>query len=126
MNVGQLACYDQAKEIVAAVTNDPMTGGAPSLSTKLGSSAIAGLTASGFSLPFDVVKSRLMAMRPDAVTGELPYKGIADCAGQILKKEGPLGFFSGFSAYYARCAPHAMITLLSLESITSAYRKQFC
>lgn len=40
MNVGMLACYDQAKEMVAKVTNDPMTNG-PNLATKLGSSCIA-------------------------------------------------------------------------------------
>ena len=40
MNVGMLACYDQAKEGVATLLNDPMTDG-PSLSTKLLSSAIA-------------------------------------------------------------------------------------
>eukprot|EP00978_Attheya_sp_CCMP212_P037601 scaffold178854_cov58-Attheya_sp.AAC.7 len=40
MNVGMLACYDQAKEIVAKVLNDPMTDG-PTLPTKIGSSAIA-------------------------------------------------------------------------------------
>lgn len=31
----------------------------PSLPTKLSSSAIAGFTAAGFSLPFDMLKSRL-------------------------------------------------------------------
>lgn len=40
MNVGMLACYDQAKEVVAMVLNDPMTNG-PSLPTKMGSSCIA-------------------------------------------------------------------------------------
>ena len=40
MNVGMLACYDQAKEIVAMVTNDPMIDG-PSLPTKIGSSCVA-------------------------------------------------------------------------------------
>lgn len=40
MNVGMLACYDQAKEVVAKLTNDPMTNG-PSLATKMGSSCIA-------------------------------------------------------------------------------------
>jgi solute carrier family 25 oxoglutarate transporter 11 len=40
MNVGMLACYDQAKEIVAKLLGDEMIGG-PSLTTKLGSSAIA-------------------------------------------------------------------------------------
>ena len=96
----------------------------PSLGTKLGSSAIAGFTAAAFSLPFDVMKSRLMAQKPD-VNGVMPYKGVTDCAMQIVKKEGPQGFFAGFSAYYGRCAPHAMIILLSIETITQTYKKCF-
>lgn len=124
MNVGMMACYDQAKEMVANLFNDPMVNG-PSLSTRLGASATAGFTAALFSLPFDLVKSRLMAQKLDPKTGLFPYKGIIDCTLQIARKEGPLGFFSGFSAYYSRCAPHAMIILLSIESITDAYRQAF-
>lgn len=73
MNVGMMACYDQAKEVVASLLGDPMTNG-PSLSTRLLSSATAGFTAALFSMPFDLVKSRLMAQRPDPLTGDLPYK----------------------------------------------------
>lgn len=124
MNVGMLACYDQAKEGVASLLNDPMVGG-PSLGTQLGASAIAGFTAALFSLPFDVIKSRLMAMKPDPMTGQMPYKGVMDCTIMIAKKEGIAGFFAGFSAYYGRCAPHAMIILLSIESITNFYKKTF-
>jgi len=124
MNVGMLACYDQAKETVAHFLNDPMIDG-PSLPTKLGSSAISGFTAALFSLPFDLIKSRLMAQKPDALTGKYPYNGIIDCVIKTGTKEGPLGFFSGFSAYYTRCAPHAMIILLSIETITQTYRKAF-
>lgn len=124
MNVGMMACYDQAKEVVASLLNDPMTNG-PSLPTRLGASATAGFTAALFSLPFDLVKSRLMAQKPDPMTGEMPYKGVMDCATKIAKAEGPLGFFAGFTAYYGRCAPHAMIILMSIESITNFYRKTF-
>jgi solute carrier family 25 oxoglutarate transporter 11 len=67
----------------------------------------------------------LMAQKPDPITKILPYKGIVDCATQIAQKEGLKGFFSGFSAYYGRCAPHAMIILLSIESITNYYRTFF-
>lgn len=75
MNVGMMACYDQAKETVATLLGDPMIDG-PSLPTRLGASATAGFTAALFSLPFDLVKSRLMAQKPDPMTGEMPYKGI--------------------------------------------------
>lgn len=122
MNVGMMACYDQAKETVGSLLGDPMTNG-PALPTRIGASLTAGFTAALFSLPFDLVKSRLMAQKPDPITKEMPYKGIVDCAAQIFKKEGAIGFFSGFTAYYGRCAPHAMIILLSIESITGAYRK---
>jgi len=73
-------------------------------------------------MPFDLLKSRLMAQKVDPVTGKLPYGGVADCAMQIMKKEGPIGFFSGFSAYYGRFPPHAMIILLSIETITKGYK----
>ncbi len=124
MNVGMMACYDQAKEVIAKLTGDPMTKG-PSLATQLAASATAGFTAALFSMPFDLIKSRLMAQKPDPFTGELPYKGITDCVMKVMQKEGPQGFFKGFSAYYGRCAPHAMIILLSIESITAAYKKAF-
>ena len=125
MNVGMLACYDQAKEVVANLLGDPMTDGKPTLPTRMGASATAGFTAALFSLPFDLIKSRLMAQKPNALTGEMPYRGVLDCSMQILRNEGPMGFFAGFSAYYGRCAPHAMIILLSIESITELYRSTF-
>ena len=124
MNVGTMACYDQAKEVVAKLLNDPMTEG-PSLPTRVGASATAGFTAALFSLPFDLIKSRLMAQKRDPLTGEFPYKGVVDCTVKIAKGEGLRGFFSGFSAYYGRCAPHAMIILLSIESITNLYKNAF-
>jgi solute carrier family 25 oxoglutarate transporter 11 len=122
MNVGMLSCYDQAKVGVASLTGDDPKK--PGMATTLGASAVAGFTAALFSLPFDLIKSRLMAMKP-GVDGTLPYSGVADCAVKIMKADGPAGFFAGFSAYYGRCAPHAMIILTSIESITTFYKKTF-
>jgi solute carrier family 25 oxoglutarate transporter 11 len=65
-----------------------------------------------------------MAQKP-GVDGKMPYAGVLDCAVKIAKTDGPRGFFAGFSAYYGRCAPHAMIILLSIESITQAYQRSF-
>eukprot|EP00968_Pinguiococcus_pyrenoidosus_P012979 scaffold1166_cov261-Pinguiococcus_pyrenoidosus.AAC.8 len=118
MNVGMMACYDQAKETVMTFTGDKDPK-RPSLSTKLASSAIAGFTAAAFSMPFDLMKSRLQDMKPNA-NGELPYTGLLDAAGKILTKEGPMAFYTGFGAYYFRCAPHAMTILLTIEYVNSA------
>ena len=120
MNVGMMACYDQAKEGYSKVLSDDPKH--PGLPVKILSSATAGFTAAAFSLPFDLIKSRLMAMQPDA-SGKLPYSGVANCAATILRVEGIRGFWAGFTAYYGRCAPHAMIILLSIDTITSNYRR---
>jgi len=124
MNVGMMSCNDQFQEIYAGLLGDPMTNGAQ-LPTRILASLSAGFTAALFSMPFDLIKSRLMAQRPDAITGEMPYKGVMDCVAKIVKADGPLGFYNGFSAYYGRCAPHAMIVLLSKDSITKSYRNAF-
>jgi len=124
MNVGMMSCADQFTEMYAGLLNDPRTNG-PRLSTLLLSSMSAGFTAAFFSMPFDLIKSRLMAQRPDPLTGEMPYKGVVDCVTKIVRADGMIGFYGGFSAYYGRCAPHAMIVLLSKEYITNAYRNAF-
>jgi solute carrier family 25 oxoglutarate transporter 11 len=124
MNVGMMSCNDQFQEMFAGILGDPMTNG-PQLTTRILASLSAGFTAALFSMPFDLIKSRLMAQRPDPMTGEMPYKGVVDCVTKMLRTEGPKGFYNGFSAYYGRCAPHAMIVLLSKDSITKAYRNSF-
>jgi solute carrier family 25 (mitochondrial oxoglutarate transporter), member 11 len=124
MNVGMLACYDQAKDFVMEYVTKDTDKKKPSLQTNLISAAIAGFTSAFFSLPFDLLKSRLQDMRPDAA-GKMPYTGLSDCATSILRKEGPLAFWTGFSAYYGRCAPHAMIILMSIEQINKVYEAAF-
>lgn len=126
MNVGMMSCNDQFQEMFASMFNDPGKETKQyNMTTRILASFSAGFTAGLFSMPFDLVKSRLMAQKPDPVTGEMPYKGITDCFIKIMKSDGPIGFYNGFSAYYMRCAPHAMIILLSKDTITNAYRRMF-
>lgn len=44
---------------------------------------------------------------------------------QIFRKEGPLAFWTGFGAYYGRCAPHAMVILLTVDEYTKMYASFF-
>jgi len=78
-----------------------------------------GFTAALFSLPFDLIKSRLMAQKPDYETGKFPYNGVIDCSVKIFKAEGIPGFFRGFTAYYGRCVSRIAVQrfLLMLASI---------
>ena len=118
INVGMMACFDQAKEFIGHnFTHDKDPAGSPSLNTQMGASIIAGFTAAFFSLPFDLLKSRMQ----DSTKGS----GVLSIATNVIKKEGPLAFWTGFGAYYMRTAPHAMIILMSTEPITKAYKKLF-
>ncbi|TMW55452.1 hypothetical protein Poli38472_010334 [Pythium oligandrum] len=118
MNLGMMASYDQAKEVFSARYGEGFL-------TNTGASAVSGFACAFTSLPFDLVKSRLMNMKKDPVTGKYPYTGVTDCFRQIVVKEGPSKLWRGYWTYYTRCAPNAMIVLLVVEHINSIYRSAF-
>jgi solute carrier family 25 oxoglutarate transporter 11 len=117
MNFGMMASYDQAKESIAKHYGEGFV-------TNLGASAVSGFACAFTSLPFDLVKSRLMNMKKNS-QGQYPYTGVVDCFGQIARKEGFGKLWRGYWTYYGRCAPNAMIVLLVIEQINSAYKKTF-
>ena len=106
LNFGQLAFFSESKMQLqkSGLIQGP-------LAVSLTASAIAGFFASFFSLPFDFIKTRLQQQKPKA-DGSLKYKGSIDCVRQVIKEEGVGRFYRGFSTYYVRIAPHAMVTLL--------------
>jgi len=116
LNFGMLAFNASAKDKLGQAG---VTGGAQ----VFGASAIAGFFASAFSLPFDFVKTIMQKQKPDAVTGELPYKSSVDCAMKIMAEGGPLRFYAGFPTFYVRIAPHAMLTLIAQDYIKNNWSK---
>ena len=53
--------------------------------------------------------------------GKLPYTGSVQCAMKVVATEGPLAFYKGFFTFYVRIAPHAMITLLCVETLRELF-----
>ncbi|GAP87057.2 putative mitochondrial 2-oxoglutarate malate carrier protein [Rosellinia necatrix] len=108
LNLGQLACFSEAK-----MRLKKNTSWSPHAQT-LTASAVAGFFASFLSLPFDFVKTRLQKQQrgPD---GKLPYKSMADCFVKVTRQEGLMRFYRGFGTYYVRIAPHAMVTLIVVD-----------
>lgn len=106
LNLGQLAFFSESKAQLAKRTS------LSSQNQTFAASAIAGFFASFLSLPFDFIKTRLQKQQKDPHTGRLPYKGVLDCAGKVVRDEGWLRFYRGFGTYYVRIAPHAMVTLI--------------
>jgi solute carrier family 25 oxoglutarate transporter 11 len=112
LNVGMLASHDQALDSLKQYTDNKWI---PQVGAKL----CSGFFASAFSLPFDFVKTRIQKQKPDA-NGVLPYKNSMDCVAKVIKQEGPTAFYRGFVTYYARIAPHVMITLVVYDALKAA------
>ena len=118
MNVGMLATYDQFKEML-----QPYTGSG--IANNMASSGLTSFVCSFTALPFDMMKTKMMNMHVDVVTGKLPYRNIWDCAVKTVQKGGFLSLWRGYWTFYTRTAPHAMITLLAKDAFTSLYNKTF-
>lgn len=118
MNIGMLATYDQAKEMML-----PFTGNG--LCSILSASAISTFACSFLTLPFDMLKTRLITMNVDPDTKKYPYRNIFDCAIKVAKRGGIFSFWKGYSMYYARVAPYSMLTLLAKDTINSVYDEAF-
>ncbi|XP_038185034.1 mitochondrial dicarboxylate carrier [Arvicola amphibius] len=108
VTVGQLSCYDQAKQLVLS------TGYlSDNIFTHFVSSFIAGGCATFLCQPLDVLKTRLMNSK-----GE--YQGVFHCAMETAKL-GPQAFFKGLFPAGIRLIPHTVLTFLFLEQL----RKHF-
>lgn len=106
LNFGMLGPFDEFKERL-----NKFYGTKDTLQTRLMASAMAGFLCSFMSLPFDNAKTKMqrMAKGPD---GQFPYKNIFDAMGKTIKNEGFSKLWVSFPTFYARIAPHAMLTLL--------------
>jgi len=113
LNMGQLAFFAESKtQLKQHTTLSPQ-------SQTFAASAIAGFFASFLSLPFDFIKTRLQKQQKDPKTGQVPYKGVLDCARKVIAEEGWLRFYRGFGTYYVRIAPHALVapTFLPVRAV---------
>ncbi|KAJ7340510.1 hypothetical protein OS493_003262 [Desmophyllum pertusum] len=105
MTVAQVACYDQAKQVLLASGYFK-----DNIITHFTASFIAGTIATGITQPFDVMKTRLMEAKPGQ------YKSVAQCI-LFTAKLGPKGFYKGFIPAWVRLAPHTILTWIFLEQL---------
>ncbi|KAI4533794.1 mitochondrial dicarboxylate carrier [Ovis canadensis] len=108
VTVGQLSCYDQAKQLV--LSTGYLSDG---IFTHFIASFIAGGCATFLCQPLDVLKTRLMNAK-----GE--YRGVLHCAMETAKL-GPLAFYKGLVPAGIRLMPHTVLTFVFLEQL----RKHF-
>ena len=106
LNAGQLAVYSQAKETIR------LRIGLDGIPLQFFSSLVASVVAVGLSCPADVLKSRLQNASP----GE--FAGTVDCARQIVKSEGMLAFWKGYTPATIKLAPHTVISFIILDNLS--------
>lgn len=105
INVGQVACYDQAKQLVLQYLNE-------GIAVHFIASFIAGTAATVLTQPVDVVKTRLMQ--------GTQYKSVF----QVIRntaKEGPLAFYKGFIPAWVRLSPQTILTWVFLERLRISF-----
>ncbi|KAK9535844.1 hypothetical protein VZT92_008199 [Zoarces viviparus] len=82
--------------------------------------SLAGATAQTIIYPMEVLKTRLTLR----TTGQ--YSGMADCARQILKKEGVRAFYRGYLPNTLGIIPYAGIDLAVYETLKNAWLQRYC
>ncbi|KAG9450793.1 hypothetical protein H6P81_010758 [Aristolochia fimbriata] len=111
VTASQLASYDQIKETI--LERGVMRDG---LGTHVTASFAAGFVAAVASNPVDVIKTRVMNMKPGP-DGEMPYKGALDCAMKTVKAEGPFALYKGFIPTISRQGPFTVVLFVTLEQV---------
>lgn len=106
VNMGELACYDQAKSFI--VNNKIAQDG---IYAHTLASIASGLSATILSCPADVVKTRMMSQ----VETKVIYMGTYDCLVKTVRMEGILALWKGFFPTWARLGPWQFVFWVSYE-----------
>ncbi|KAA0154132.1 hypothetical protein FNF29_02752 [Cafeteria roenbergensis] len=102
----QFAVYEELRRI------EVPAGLAPLWHFAIG--AASKVLATTVTYPYQVIKSRIQ------VRGS-KFRGVIDCAMDAFRREGPIGFYRGYSANLLRVVPASAITLTAYE----AFRPMF-
>lgn len=111
VNMGELACYDQAKQFVIQnkISDDDIY--AHTLA-----SIMSGLSATTLSCPADVVKTRMMNQAASH-GGRLMYQNSYDCLVKTIRFEGIRALWKGFLPTWARLGPWQFVFWVSYEKL---------
>ncbi|XP_057422551.1 mitochondrial uncoupling protein 3-like [Lotus japonicus] len=110
-NMGELAFYDHAKQIVikSRIAEDNVY--AHTLA-----SIMSGLAATSLSCPADVVKTRMMN-QVHKKEGQVLYRSSYDCLVKTVKFEGIRALWKGFFPTWARLGPWQFVFWVSYEKL---------
>uniref|UniRef100_A0A8C2PXT7 Solute carrier family 25 member 23b n=1 Tax=Cyprinus carpio TaxID=7962 RepID=A0A8C2PXT7_CYPCA len=108
--------YEQIKWLIRGSKE----GGSLRVQERFIAGSLAGATAQTIIYPMEVLKTRLTLRK----TGQ--YAGMADCAKQILRKEGVRAFYKGYVPNTLGIIPYAGIDLAVYETLKNAWLQRYC
>ncbi|KAH8286330.1 hypothetical protein KR054_007045 [Drosophila jambulina] len=114
VNMVQLASYSQLKKQFHGHLDEGWT-------LQFGAAMVAGLLSTAASLPLDLAKTRIQQMR--LIEGKPEYSGTLDVLMKVLKNEGFLAMWKGFTPHLCRVAPHTVLSFVFLEQMNKVYAK---
>jgi len=114
VNAAQLSTYSQAKQVILS------TGYVgDNIACHFVASMISGLATTIASMPVDIAKTRIQNMK--IINGKPEYRGAFDVWLRIMRQEGVLALWKGFTPYYMRLGPHTVLTFIFLEQMNTGY-----
>jgi len=117
----QLSTYDACKSTIVSYMQSPYFTHT-SVATHFCASMVSGLLVTLAMNPADVVSTR-MYNQPVRDNKNVLYKNVVDCAIQIAKTEGFMGFYKGFLPHYLRLGPHTILTFIFWEQLKQTATK---
>ncbi|XP_071765950.1 calcium-binding mitochondrial carrier protein SCaMC-3b [Centroberyx gerrardi] len=108
--------YEQIKWLIRGSKE----GGSLRVQERFIAGSLAGAIAQTIIYPMEVLKTRLTLRK----TGQ--YSGMADCAKQILRKEGVRAFYRGYLPNTLGIIPYAGIDLAVYETLKNAWLQSYC
>lgn len=102
--------YEELKKVFRC---DEDTGNR--LARLIAASALSKMCASTLTYPHEILRTR---MQIRSINKEQSTHSLLRTIGNIYKKEGPMGFYSGFTTNLARTVPASAVTLVSFEYIS--------
>lgn len=112
VNVGEMASYDQFKQLFLAHTNIP-----DAMPLHFICGFLAGFVATCIGSPADVVKTRLMSS-PDS------YTGVVNCFSRMIAEEGLGSFYKGFVPNFMRLSLWSITCFIAMEKLKVMFAQQ--
>lgn len=109
VNMGELACYDNAKRFVIERRIS-----ADNIYAHTLASIVSGLSATALSCPADVIKTRMMNQATNK-EGRVNYTNSYDCLVKTVRVEGLRALWKGFLPTWARLGPWQFVFWVSYE-----------